>query len=323
MDDSAARRGLTLQLCMATPANFLHTAAMTQVSSIRTSMDFRYFADRQSNWGWFLHVNALARALGLATSKDVFVTTGDDLAVVEAMLAAMSCGPVGIGDAIGATDRDLVLRTCREDGVLVQPDAPMAAWSDSFFGQPMGSAAPKVGETYTDHPAGRCHYVAAMAADPAARTAVRVPVVERDGPTAARHVARRDRDGDLVHLDADGDLRLTPGDDALDLWVVSPALLGARLALFGDVDTFASVGERRIGRVVERDGAVSFLVLGVPGSTVPVHGWSDGPVAVDRFVPGRSDDVDVDRDERTGAWRVALEVGPHGWSRVSVRMLAR
>ena len=47
MDRSAARRGLTLQLCMATPANFLHTASMTQVSSIRTSMDFRYFADRQ------------------------------------------------------------------------------------------------------------------------------------------------------------------------------------------------------------------------------------------------------------------------------------
>jgi hypothetical protein len=323
MDESAARRGLTLQLCMATPANFLHTAAMTQVSSIRTSMDFRYFADRQSNWGWFLHVNALARALGLASSKDVFVTTGDDLAVVEAMLAAMSCGPVGIGDAIGATDRDLVLRTCREDGVLVQPDAPMAAWSDSFFGQPMGSLSPMVGETYTDHPVGRWHYVAAMAADPAARTAVRVPLAELDGPTAERHVARRDRDGELVHLDADGGLDLTPGHDALDLWVVAPALLGGRLALFGDVGRFASVGERRIGRVVERDGTLSFLVLGVPRSTVAVEGWSDAPVAVGRFLPGATDDVEVARDERTGAWRAAIEVGPHGWSRVSVRMLAR
>jgi hypothetical protein len=306
---------------MATPANFLHTAAMTQVSSIRTSMDFRYFADRQSNWGWFLHVNALARALGLATSKDVFVTTGDDLAVVEAMLAAMSCGPVGIGDAIGATDRDLVLRTCREDGVLVQPDAPMAAWNHSFFGQPMGSAAPMVGETYTDHPAGRWHYVAAVAADPAARTAVRVPLAELDGPTAARHVARRDRDGELVHLDADGGLDLTPGDDALDLWAVAPALAGGRLAVFGDIGKFASMGERRIGRVVERDGAVSFLVLGVAGSTVAVDGWSEGPVAVGRFVPGRSDDVDVDRVEGTGAWRAAVEVGPHGWTRATVRML--
>jgi hypothetical protein len=322
MDASAARRGLTLQLCMATPANLLHTSAMTQVSSVRTSMDFRYLGDRQANWGWFLHVNALARALGLATSKDVFVTTGDEHAAVEAMLAAMSCGPVGIGDPIGATDRELVLRTCREDGVLVQPDVPMAAWTPSFLDEPMGPGAPLVGEAWTDHPAGRWHYVAAMAADPGAHGDLAFDVAHLDGPTEACHVARRDRTGEVVGLDgATRSLQLRPGADGLDLWVVAPALAGGRLALFGDVARFAAAGDRRIGRVVERDGTVSFLVLGVPGTTVDVHGWADGPVAARSFVPDDARELPVEPAGDAGTWQAAVEVGPHGWTRTSIRML--
>ena len=134
LDRAAAAHGLTLQWCMSTPADFLQTLTLRRLTSIRTSGDYRYLFDNGLNWVWFLHTNALARALGLNAFKDVFLSdrAAEPYAEIEALLAALSTGPVGIGDRIGRADRALVLRTCREDGMLVKPDAPLAALDDCF-----------------------------------------------------------------------------------------------------------------------------------------------------------------------------------------------
>jgi hypothetical protein len=335
MDRSAARRGLTLQFCMATPADFLHTARMTQVSSIRTSMDFQYAVGRQANWGWFLHVNALARALDLATSKDVFIAarrddgTGweDPLAGAEALLAAMSCGPVGFGDRIGATDRDLVLRTCREDGVIVMPDVPIAALARSFLGEPMGTAAPLLGEAYTDHPAGRWHYVASFAEQAVARVSVTVGIDELDhrdtpGPLPEQWIAHRFGTGETRVLDVDGRLELTPGDEAFDLWTIAPALLDGRVAVFGDGSKYVAAGTRRIGRVTEDRGGLvgtsevlSCMVFGAPGTTVDVAGWHVDEGFVSTWHP----DGITTHPVEPGRWTVPVVIGPNGWTRVGIR----
>ena len=309
MDRSAARRGLTLQFCMATPADILNTCTLTQVSSVRTSMDFQYAVGRQANWGWFLHVNALARALELNTSKDVFIAArGDDgwedpLAGVEALLAAMSCGPVGFGDRIGATDRDLVLRTCREDGIIVMPDAPIAAINRSFLGSPMGRHSPLVGETYTDHPAGRWHYVAALGEDDEARVPVTISLDELDGlfefdglagwvPAQRPMLAHRFSTGEVRTVAHD--LELEPGPEGFDLWTIAPTLLDGRLSVLGDVSRYVSAGDRRIGHIQEWADHVALLVYGVPGAEVTVTWWA-GSI--------RTTDV---------------VVGPHGWTRLEL-----
>jgi hypothetical protein len=328
MDRSAARRGLTLQFCMATPADFLHTAQLTQVSSIRTGMDFQYAVGRQANWGWFLHVNALARALGLDTSNDVFIAAkGDDgrwddpLAGAEALLAATSCGPVGFGDRIGATDRDLVLRTCREDGVIVMPDVPITALARSFLDEPMGTAAPLVGEAYTDHPGGRWHLVAALAEHDAARIPTDVAVDELDhrdapGVIPSAWLAHRFGTGEVRRLEGtDAILTLQPAVEAFDLWTIAPALLDGRVTVFGDVTRYVSAGDRRIGRVTERDEVVSFLVLGRPGATVTVTGWSAEGVTSRHWHP----DATATTDLSPGRWDHVVEIGPNGWTRVELR----
>jgi hypothetical protein len=329
MDRSAARRGLTMQFCMATPADFLHTAQLTQVSSIRTGMDFQYAVGRQANWGWFLHVNALARALGLGTSNDVFIAAADDdgrwvdpLAGVEALLATASCGPVGFGDRIGATDRDLVLRTCREDGVIVMPDVPIAALARSFLGDPMGTEAPLVGEAYTDHPAGRWHLVVALAELEAARFPVDVTLAELDhrgAPTTTPDawIAHRFATGEVRRLEsADAILTLQANDEAFDLWTVAPALLDGRVTVFGDVTRYVSAGDRRIGRVTERDGVVSFLVFGRAGTAVAVTGWAAPPLTVREWHP----DASVVDELPDGRWTRSVVVGPNGWTRVELRV---
>ena len=131
--------GVTLQWCMATPADFMESVHLRELASIRTSGDYRYLFDNALNWVWFLHGNALARALGLWPYKDVFLShrrrpraSATVSREAESLLAALSGGPVGIGDQLGHTRRELVLRTCRADGVLVKPDLPLAALDRCF-----------------------------------------------------------------------------------------------------------------------------------------------------------------------------------------------
>ncbi|MEY2430796.1 MAG: hypothetical protein QOC92_521, partial [Acidimicrobiaceae bacterium] len=165
LDHAAAERGITLQWCMATPADFLQTTTLGALTSIRTSGDHGYMIGPGELWTWFLLTNALARALGLRPYKDVFLSdrsNPDHHSEVEALLAALSTGPVGIGDALGQADRELVLRTCREDGVLVRPDVPLAAVDRCFAEHPVARATPLVAEAWTDHAAGRWVYAAAF-----------------------------------------------------------------------------------------------------------------------------------------------------------------
>jgi len=48
----------------------------------------------------------------------------------------MSAGPVGIGDRIDRTNRDIVMRTCDADGRLRHTDRAIALIDDCLFGGP-------------------------------------------------------------------------------------------------------------------------------------------------------------------------------------------
>jgi hypothetical protein len=107
---------------------------LPNVTQIRTSRDFSRdrWDDVRQRWTEHCSLSLLAAALGLTPSKDVFLTTAgagatpaeEDAEQAEALMAILSCGPVGIGDGMGQTDRALVNRLCLEDGTLVQPDMP-------------------------------------------------------------------------------------------------------------------------------------------------------------------------------------------------------
>ncbi len=62
IDRAARDRGITLQWCMATPADFAQTVTLTQVTSVRTCGDHGYIATPGQLWAWFCTTNALARS---------------------------------------------------------------------------------------------------------------------------------------------------------------------------------------------------------------------------------------------------------------------
>lgn len=45
----------------------------------------------------------------------------------EAAVAALSAGPIGPGDRIGNSNKDILLKTCMPDGRLLKPGVPAMA----------------------------------------------------------------------------------------------------------------------------------------------------------------------------------------------------
>lgn len=288
IDRAAGARGLTLQWCMATPADFCQTTTLRNVTSIRTSGDHGYIAWPGMLWAWFLWVNAFARALDLQPYKDVFhadTSARDAHSEVEALLSALSAGPVGFGDAIGRADPALVRRTCRGDGALVKPDVTVAALDRSFERGVLSGRRLLVGETFTRHAAGTWRYVATMnAGAEGARVRERVTLDELgvDGPAVVWDWrARR-----AVVVDAGGGWDVELGPHEWDYRVVAP-VLPCGVAVVGDAELFVTAGDRRVADVAP-DGTVA--VAGAPGEAVTITGWHaarDAPVERTVTLPDR------------------------------------
>lgn len=271
IDRAAADRNMTLQWCMATPADFFQTATLARVTSIRTSGDHGYLVGPGFLWAWFCYSNALARALGLAPFKDVF-SSGGDHAEVEALLSALSTGPVGLGDAIGTTDADVVAATCRADGTIVRPDVPIAAVDACFRQQAVARPVPLVAECHTDHPAGR--WVQVFCAN---TFRGEEPITGRVdlGPAwpSSPVVALDLRNGTTSHPDAGWDTALEPAEWTHHL--LAPQLADGALAVFGDVTKHAPVGRARIASITETGAGVEIVIAG-SDEMVTVSGWARG-----------------------------------------------
>jgi len=62
---------------------------------------------------------------------------------LNGLIATLSTGPFGIADKAGDTNKTLVMRSIRKDGLILQPDRP-ATYVDAMFLQELGSARPKL-----------------------------------------------------------------------------------------------------------------------------------------------------------------------------------
>jgi hypothetical protein len=329
LDRAAAEHGLSLLWCMATPADFCAAPSLPRVAAIRTSGDYRYVLGNASLWCWFLYGNALARALGLLPFKDVFLSRrdgegrdGDPHAELEAALAALSAGPVGIGDRVGRSDRELILRCCREDGLLVKPDLPLAPLERCFRAHVHTHALPLCAETWSDHPAGRWSYLLAIHASRTREPLEFEIALAELGEAAPRGEALaydwRSGRGERVPPGAALGFSLAPHE--FSLRVLCPLLPGG-VALVGDPTKYACAGDRRIRRVRGEDGAVAFDALGAPGERVRIRGFSQRPLrgAFARDAEGAPEQALPVESSDGGRFDLALRIGHRGAT--SVRIL--
>jgi hypothetical protein len=309
IDRAARDRGITLQWCMGTPADWAQTSTLTQVTSVRTCGDHGYIATAGQLWAWFCSTNAIARALHLMPFKDVFRTDPDvagDHGEPEALLAALSTGPVGIGDRVGRFRTELVHRTCRADGRLVKPHTPIAATDRSLVANTGFRSTLMVAECTSEHPAGRWAYVVALHCNPS-EAPVEGEIVAAelgDGAPTADVIAWDWRAGTATRWTPDARHPVHLGREDWAYLVLAP-VLHDRLAVIGDVSKFVTAGDARV--VVDTIAAgVRLTVLGA-GETVTITGWAAAAVRT-------SAGADVPVDPETGVFTVEVDVPARGWA---------
>jgi hypothetical protein len=287
---------------------------------VRTSGDHGYIATPGQLWAWFCTTNALARALGLMPFKDVFRA---DPAIVgdhgepEALLSALSTGPVGLGDRVGRFDPALAKRTCRADGTLIKPHVPIAATSRSMLVSAGSRPVLMTAESHSDHPAGRWAYVMTMRCSPGDDPVTGDVALADLGESApAGDVVVWDwRAGSARRMGADGHWTASLAQEQWTYHVVAPVLAGG-IAVIGDVSKFVPAGDARI-EVTERAGGstgsastVRIVVKGA-GERVTITGWAERS-------PSRSDGQ-VDHDRATGIWTTDVDVPERGWTTVELQ----
>jgi hypothetical protein len=339
LDAAAAAHGLTLQWCMASPADFLQTLTLSSLTSIRTSGDYRYLFENGFHWYWFLCTNALARSLGLFAFKDVFLShppsgdlPGEPYAEVEALLAALSAGPVGIGDRLRATNVEVVRRTCRADGVLIKPDVPIAALDRCLHHHCYLEPELLVGETFSRHPAGMWIYVAAFNAFSGRATLTsRISLSDLGPLQPARPVLAYDwRARTWQRLEPAEGWEVQLGFQDWNFQVLCPLLPGD-VTVFGDVQRYATAGSRRLHEVTSEPGLLGFTVEGAQGESVTITGWSAGkPRRVSVWSGGSWHELPEGAEEKTesstwsweesGRWHVQLRIPAATWVRVQVSL---
>ena len=125
---------IPMQYCMALASDILNSMAFGAVTNARASDDY---GAGGSNW----RIGAsslLLSAVGLAASKDNFWTTSnrtdrghETSPFLNAVVAALSGGPVGIGDPLYQTDPSVVWPTMTLNGALLHASRPATSVSSS------------------------------------------------------------------------------------------------------------------------------------------------------------------------------------------------
>ncbi|XP_071096650.1 uncharacterized protein [Haliotis cracherodii] len=160
MGNGAAKNGLTVQYCMALPRHAMQSLEIPVVTQARVSGDYI-----PGTANWKLGISSIfAYALGIAPSKDNFWTTGvqpgskygnktEPCTSLNALVATLSTGPVGISDMVGGTNKTLVMKCVNADGLILKPSRPVTAidnmirkWAWPDFEGPDG----EVWSTYSD-----------------------------------------------------------------------------------------------------------------------------------------------------------------------------
>ena len=170
-----AEKDLDVLVCMQTMGMVLASTAAKNVTAARSTIDYLFAQETametlaKIGHGGFLNdqtplhtmrrqnllVGFVLYALGLLPFHDLFLTRpdpelGGSSPRPEAVLRALSCGPVGIGDGPGRADASLVHTLISEEGRILQPDR-------SPFPDPQTLGSPV--EVYrTEHVAGRLRW---------------------------------------------------------------------------------------------------------------------------------------------------------------------
>lgn len=268
LDDMAracGEQGITLQYCMPFAAHFMQGCKYENLTTIRTSGD-RFNLGR---WNNFLYTSRLASALGIWPWADVLKSpeTGNVL------LATLSAGPVGIGDAMGAETKTNLFQAVRTDGVIVKPDASIVPLDRSYIADAEQKPVPLTASTYTRHGEIKTEYVFAFRRPKTSESQVEFSLAELglDEPAYVYDYFA----GTGQWFEAAGKISAALPKSGMLFYVVAPVGKSG-IAFLGDRDKFVGTGKQRISSLQDSPGKLTAnVVLAENETVVTLHGYAE------------------------------------------------
>jgi hypothetical protein len=260
---SMGRRHLTMQYCMASARHFLQSSKYSNLTTIRTSGDHL----QRERWVDFLYASRLAGALGAWPFTDNLLSTETS----QLLLATLSAGPVGIGDAIGSIHGPNLLHAVRRDGVIVKPDVPLTPTDASYSNMAHGTGTPQIAFTWSDFGALRTNYVFAFTHG----TNTQVAFSPKDlGMNAMVYVydyfagtGQLVDPSDVVQKQISGDA----------LYLVLAPVGPSGIAIVGDTGQFVTMGKKRVAEFRDHGAARVAVTFADGENSLVITGYS--PVA--------------------------------------------
>jgi hypothetical protein len=245
----------------------------------------------------------MASALGIWPWTDVY-KSGE---TVNLLVGTLSAGPVGTGDAIGAEDKNNILKAARADGVIVKPDAALVPVDSSYLAEAQNQERPLVASTFTDH--GGIHTVYGVVLNVAKKR-------EKKHPAPALSLAPNDVGcsgpvylydffaGTGWKLDAGQSLPIPASDQECSYFIAAP-VGPSGIAFLGDPDKFVGTGKKRIAALRDDGSTLTAEVLLAASETqVSLHGYA--PTLPQVSVQG-GDAGPVQFDPATKLFRVTVQ----------------
>lgn len=250
MAAAMSRHGLTMQYCMAAPADFMQGAQYSNLMTIRTSHD-RF---NRSDWDMFLYDSRLASALGIWPWTDVFRSSEQ----ANLALSTLSAGPVGVGDSLSEIDAPDLLHAVRADGVIVKPDLTIRPLDSLYLQDASGQPGPMIASTWTEFGPARIDYIFAYPRKNETQAKLRPSELGYSGEVYLYNW--RARGGDAVRASDESSLSFK---DGWAYYVIAPEGPSG-MAFLGDVEQFVTAGRARIPAFSD-DGALHITIAFASG----------------------------------------------------------
>jgi hypothetical protein len=297
--------GRSIVYCMPLSTDIMQSSKYDNVIAVRVSND----AFRRKKWEEALFDSAIPSALGLWPFADAFQSAN----VKDVLVATLTAGPLGSGDAAGSINAANISQAVRSDGVIVKPDAPIVPTDATFLDVAQSSVAPMVASTYTDHDGLRTAYVLAFerTSDTLGQISFLPGSLGVNGPAYVFDYFRNT--GTLLQPGA-------PFTDIVDYsgsyYLVAPVGPSA-MAFLGDANKFVSLGKKRIEQLSD-DGVVHVVTrFAANEKSVVLHFYSPDQPAV-LATQGRAGRPVLEGPDR---YAVVVSPGPGGTAALDVHRL--
>ena len=275
MNESAIKNDIWIQYCMATPSMILQTLECNRVSFVRTGNDYNARFPLNLYFPHNSETAILAYSIGILPFIDCFISNNNQgpfykspFPELLAVQAIMSCGPVGPGDRINYLNKDLLMKTCRNDGLLLKPDKP-ATPIDLMFKR---HSTYYITKTYSNKNNNRWYYCQIVNIWP--KRAKNKSFSLKDLNIPEPRLVYDFWDKKITKLSNDQNITLNLKKNESKLLIFAP-LFDDKIAVIGNPEKFITCSNTQFPEITYKDKMLSIQIKDVRDSILSVKIYSE------------------------------------------------